>query len=262
MRHIQQSPSSITLNPHILRFRQSGQRSEGSRPRNLRLVVLVGRQVGDASDGITLHLDVRRHHLTDQRRQSTQQDNRNFVLGCSFRQSRTLLACLRLEYILLTARLPSAALAARCTSRSGFCRRNKMGSNVSRSTSRTSTRPHRSETMKRTTQIVMGREWLEDRPRSVISAKVKLALRCRSTLSEYTNVLSARSGSPLKKSTSDRCSERQSSRRNKVKYFVRGGGDDMRSPDTVADPTPLPVRCPVGRARRVHHRATGLHVEI
>ena len=42
-------------------------------------------------------------------------------------------------------------------------------------------------------------------PRSVISAKVRLALRCRSTLSEYTSVLKARSGSPVKKSYSPRC---------------------------------------------------------
>jgi hypothetical protein len=39
---------------------------------------------------------------------------------------------------LLTAKFPSAALAARCTSMSGFWRRNRMGSRVSRSTSLTS----------------------------------------------------------------------------------------------------------------------------
>lgn len=41
-------------------------------------------------------------------------------------------------------------------------------------------------------------------PLSVISAKVKLALRCRSTLSENTKVLKARNGSPEKKSVSPR----------------------------------------------------------
>jgi hypothetical protein len=41
-------------------------------------------------------------------------------------------------------------------------------------------------------------------PLSVISANVKLALRCRSTLSENTKVLRARSGSPEKKSVSPR----------------------------------------------------------
>jgi len=54
-----------------------------------------------------------------------------------------------------------------------------MGSRVSRSTSLTS--------------------------RSVISAKVKLADRCKSMLSEYTRVLNARRGSPEKKSVSARC---------------------------------------------------------
>lgn len=41
-------------------------------------------------------------------------------------------------HVLLTARLPRAALAARCTSLSLFCRRKRMGSRVSRPTSRTS----------------------------------------------------------------------------------------------------------------------------
>ena len=39
-------------------------------------------------------------------------------------------------------------------------------------------------------------------PRSVISANVRLALRCRSTFSEYTKVLRERKGSPEKKSVS------------------------------------------------------------
>lgn len=42
-------------------------------------------------------------------------------------------------------------------------------------------------------------------PLSVISAKVKLADRCKSILSEYTRVLNARKGSPEKKSVSARC---------------------------------------------------------
>ena len=43
-------------------------------------------------------------------------------------------------------------------------------------------------------------------PLSVISAKVRLALRWRSMLSEKTKVLSARRGSPEKKSVSPRFS--------------------------------------------------------
>lgn len=44
-----------------------------------------------------------------------------------------------------------------------------------------------------------------DGPRSVISANVKLALRCKSTLSEYTSVVSDCRGSPEKKSVSALC---------------------------------------------------------
>jgi hypothetical protein len=62
---------------------------------------------------------------------------------------------------------------------SGFWRRNNIGPRVSWSTSLTS--------------------------RSVISAKVKLADRCKSMFSEYTRVLNARRGSPEKKSVSARC---------------------------------------------------------
>lgn len=98
--------------------------------------------------------------------------------------------------ILLTARLPKAALAARWTSVSLFCSRKRIGSRVSRPTSRTS------EGCK------FGRLPSGSRlcsPRSVISANVKLADRCRSTLSEYTNVVRASNGGPEKKSVSARC---------------------------------------------------------
>ena len=44
-------------------------------------------------------------------------------------------------------------------------------------------------------------------PRSVISANVRLALRCKSIFSEKTSVLRARRGSPEKKSVSPRCKE-------------------------------------------------------
>jgi hypothetical protein len=45
---------------------------------------------------------------------------------------------LQKNHLLFTARFPSAALAALCTSMSGLCNRNRMGSRVSRPTSRTS----------------------------------------------------------------------------------------------------------------------------
>jgi len=74
--------------------------------------------------------------------------------------------------VLLTARLPKAALAAM----SGFCNRNKMGSRVSLLTSRTS----------RGAVLAMrvDRHDPPHKPRSVISANVRAALRCKSTLSE------------------------------------------------------------------------------
>lgn len=99
--------------------------------------------------------------------------------------------------ILLTARLPRAALAARWTSVSLFCNRKRIGSRVSRPTSRTSGGSK------------FGRLPCGSRscsPRSVISANVKLADRCRSTLSEYTSVVRASNGGPEKKSVSARWS--------------------------------------------------------
>lgn len=74
---------------------------------------------------------------------------------------------------LLTARLPSAALAALWTSVSWLPSRKRIGSRVSLPTGRTSF--------------------------SVISAKARAALRCRSTFSENDNVVKAESGEPLKK---------------------------------------------------------------
>ena len=73
----------------------------------------------------------------------------------------------------MTAKLPSAALAARCTSWSWLVNRYRTGSSVSRPTSRTSF--------------------------SVISAKASAADRCRSTLSEKESVVRAARGEPVKK---------------------------------------------------------------
>lgn len=38
-------------------------------------------QVGDTADSIALHLDVGRHHLSDQRSQPSKLDNQDFVFG-------------------------------------------------------------------------------------------------------------------------------------------------------------------------------------
>jgi hypothetical protein len=102
-------------------------------------------------------------------------------------------------------------------------------------------------------------------PRSVISAKVKLALRCRSMFSEKTSVLRARSGSPEKKSVSPRCNsgvdrvsfETQQKRRNDgQKHRTPSSSSniwiDARFRDTGADRRPPLARCRREQARRGH----------
>jgi len=76
-----------------------------------------------------------------------------------------------------------------------------MGSRVSRSTSLTSA------TMWYQHKLILMHSVLImlSLPLSVISANVKLALLCKSRLSEYTSVLNACKGGPEKKSTSARC---------------------------------------------------------
>jgi len=66
-------------------------------------------------------------------------------------------------------------------------------------------------------------------PLSVISAKVKLALLWRSTLSEKTSVLSARKGSPEKKSVSPRYSYQSC-------HLLQSDQNVIRSPSTEASP--------------------------
>ena len=155
--HVEKCPRRVSLNAHIFGPGEPGQRTERSRSRDLGLVILVRGEVGDAADGVALHLDVGRHHLSDEGSQATQEDDGDFVLRCQ------AVSIVMLEdftivkgdrgarasppppgnrsggaILLLTARLPKAALAARCTSMSGLLRRKRIGSRVSRSTSRTS----------------------------------------------------------------------------------------------------------------------------
>ncbi len=151
MCHVEQSTGRVALHTHVLGSSKTGERHQGARLCNLGLVVVVRGKVGDAADGVALHFDVGAEHLADQGFQTTELDDEQLVLG-------------------LTARLPRAALAARCTSTSWLCRRNMMGSSVSRPTSRTSF--------------------------SVISANASAALLCRSTLSLKESVDNALRGSP------------------------------------------------------------------
>jgi hypothetical protein len=75
MGHVEKSAGGIPLDSHILRLGQAGERAQGSGPGDLGLVVLVRCQVGDTADGIALNLDVRRHHLLDERLQPAELDD-------------------------------------------------------------------------------------------------------------------------------------------------------------------------------------------
>lgn len=70
-------------------------------------------------------------------------------------------------------------------------------------------------------------------PRSVISANVKLALRCRSMFSEKTSVLRARSGSPEKKSVSPRCIRRDKSAFRHERQRGENDGQQHRKPSSA-----------------------------
>jgi len=132
----------------------------------------MGSQICYTSNSVTLHLDIRTEHLANQRFQPSKLYDEQLVVGYhreinegSFREG--------IRSVLLTAKFPSAALAARCTSVSWLLRRKRIGSKVSRPTGRTSF--------------------------SVISAKARAALLCRSTLSENESVVKADKGDPVKK---------------------------------------------------------------
>lgn len=133
-------------------------------------------QVCDAADSVTLHLHIRTQHLSDERFQSAEFHNEKLIIRYKnptwHRSTPRRKANVDFD-VLLTAKLPNAALAARCTSVSWLLSRNRMGSSVSRLTACTSF--------------------------SVISAKARAALRWRSTLSEKESVVSAERGEPSKK---------------------------------------------------------------
>ena len=82
------------------------------------------------------------------------------------------------------------------------------------------------------------------RPLSVISAKVRLALRCRSILCEYTRVLRACNGSPVKKSVS--CLYAMVSRGASRAWNSKV---DQHSRESSTNRRRLPARC---RPRRYH----------
>ena len=79
-------------------------------------------QIGHASNCIALYFDVGTEHLPDQRLQTTELYYKEFVLGCYHGRLETVSDVAECD-VLLTARFPRAALAARWTSVSWLLRR-------------------------------------------------------------------------------------------------------------------------------------------
>lgn len=58
MCHVEESTGSVPLHTHISGFGKPRQRAQGTRPCNLGLVFFMCSQVGDASYGIALDLNI------------------------------------------------------------------------------------------------------------------------------------------------------------------------------------------------------------
>ena len=91
----------------------------------------------------------------------------------------------------------------------------------------------------------------------MISANVRLALRCRSIFSENTRVLSALSGSPWKKSVSPRCIHQH----GPIHQSTDAQIEYQHFRDIEADRQRPLVRCRRARARTVH-RGTSLRTSV
>lgn len=141
MGHVQERASGIALDTHVFRLGQTDQGSKSTGAGNLGLVFFMGSQVGDTPDRIALNLNIGRYHLVNQRRQPSQGDNQHLVIGYMLSVTDATREKRDIKNGPLTARFPRAALAARWTSISGLWSKDRMGSKVSRSTSRTSVYP-------------------------------------------------------------------------------------------------------------------------
>jgi len=120
-----------------------------------------------------LYLNIWTEHLPNERFKTAKFDDKQLILGWTLSGQTPSAPTKEIIHALLTAKLPNAALAARCTSVSWLLNKKRIGSRVSRRTERTSF--------------------------SVISAKARAALRWRSTLSENERVVNAERGEPVKK---------------------------------------------------------------
>jgi hypothetical protein len=79
MGHVEQGTGGISLDTHIPGLGQSSQGTKSAGARNLGLVLLVRRQVGDAANCVALDFNVGRVHLSYQRCQATKVDNKELV---------------------------------------------------------------------------------------------------------------------------------------------------------------------------------------
>lgn len=80
MCHVQESPCSISLHPHVPGLGQTCEWTKCAGFCNLSLVFFMGSEVCDASDSITLDFNIGRQHLTDERRQTSQLNDEDLVL--------------------------------------------------------------------------------------------------------------------------------------------------------------------------------------
>lgn len=117
MRHVQQSPRSIPLYTHVPGLGQPRKWAQSTRSRNLGLVLFMRSEVRYAPDSVALNFDICRQHLADKGREPSKLHNKDLVVRCWTRQILVWGRHIS-RHLLLTARLPRAALAARCTSMS------------------------------------------------------------------------------------------------------------------------------------------------
>lgn len=114
MCHVQKGACRIPLHSHVSGLGQACEGAQRTRSRNFCLVVFVRSKIGDATDSIALDLHIGREHLADERGQSTELNNQDLILGCKIWSDNLVISSvLPTCDILLTARFPSAALAAR-----------------------------------------------------------------------------------------------------------------------------------------------------
>lgn len=104
MRHVQESSGSISLHAHVPGLCQTREWAEGARFRYLRLIFFMRSEVCNASDGITLNLNIGRQHLTDERRETSQLNDKNLVLRCEV--SVIVLACLHRIKLTVNREIP------------------------------------------------------------------------------------------------------------------------------------------------------------